>query len=92
MMELAAIGRPAILIPYPRAMDNHQRLNAKRYVDRGAAWLIEEDFYASERLRNILRQILKDREILKQRSGHMYNETLKDASSNFVLLIENMEG
>lgn len=92
LMELAAIGRPAILIPYPRAMDNHQRLNAKRYVDRGAAWLIEEDFYASERLRNILRQILKDREILKQRSGHMYNETLKDASSNFVLLIENMEG
>ncbi len=92
LMELSAVGRPAILIPYPRAMDNHQRLNAKRYVDRNAAWLIEEDGYASERLKNILRQVLKDREILKQRSDHMYNKALQNASDNFVLLIENMEG
>ena len=91
-MELAAIGRPAILIPYPKAMDNHQHLNAKRYVDRNAAWLIEENGYASERLRNILRQILRDREMLKQKSVHMYNKALKDASSNFVRLIESMEG
>lgn len=92
LMELAAVGRPAVLIPYPKAMDNHQHLNAKRYVDKNAAWLIEENSYASERLRNILRQILKDRDMLKQKSGHMYNKALKDASGNFVRLIENMEG
>jgi len=92
LMELAAVGRPAILIPYPKAMDNHQRLNAKRYVDKNAAWLIEENSYASERLKNILKRVLRDREMLKQKSGHMYNEALKEASDNFVLLIEDMEG
>jgi len=90
LMELAAIGRPAILIPYPRAMDNHQRLNAKRYVDKNAAWMIEEDGFASERLRSILRQILRDRTILEQKAGHMYNENLKNAAENFMRLVENI--
>lgn len=91
LMELGAIGRPAILIPYPHAADNHQRLNAKRYVDRGAAWLIEEDVFASDRLKNILKQILRDREILKQKSSHMYNDSLKNASEKFIRLLESME-
>ena len=90
LTELAAMGRPAILIPFPRAMDNHQYLNAKRYVDRNAAWLIEEDSCASERLKNILKQILRNREILKQKSGHMYNKNLEDASDGFVRLLENI--
>ncbi len=92
LMELTAMGRPAVLIPYPRAMDNHQRLNAKRYVDRNAAWLIEEDCYASEKLKNILKRVLKEPGILKQKADHMYNESLKKASDNFIRLIEQMEG
>lgn len=92
LMELSAMGRPAVLIPYPQAMNNHQRLNAKRYVDRNAAWLIEEDCYAAEKLKNILKQVLKEREILQQKAGHMYNESLKKASDNFIRLIEKMEG
>ena len=91
LMELGAIGRPAILIPYPLAADNHQRLNAKRYVDRGAAWLVEDNGLASERLRNILKKILRDREILQQKAGHMYNEALKNAADGFILLMESME-
>lgn len=91
LMELSAMGRPAILIPYPKAMDNHQRLNAKRYVDRNAAWMIEEDGFSSGKLKNILKQVLKDRDILKQKAEHMYNKDMKDASENFIKLIENIE-
>ena len=40
--ELATIGRPAILIPYPHAADNHQMKNAEKMEDIGAAWVIEE--------------------------------------------------
>ena len=92
LMELSAIGRPAILIPYPKSMDNHQRLNAKRYVDRNAAWMIEEDGFASVKLKDILKQVLKDRNILKQKAEHMYNKNMKNASENFIRLIENIEG
>lgn len=90
LMELAAMGRPAVLIPYPRAMDNHQRLNAKRYVDKNAAWMIEEDSYASEKLKNILKKILRDRSILKQKAEHMYNRALKNASESFIKVIESL--
>lgn len=42
MAELAAAGKPSILIPYPFASDDHQRLNAKAMIDAGAAIMIED--------------------------------------------------
>jgi UDP-N-acetylglucosamine--N-acetylmuramyl-(pentapeptide) pyrophosphoryl-undecaprenol N-acetylglucosamine transferase len=40
--ELAAAGRPAILVPYPFATDDHQTANSRALVDAGAAWLMPE--------------------------------------------------
>jgi UDP-N-acetylglucosamine--N-acetylmuramyl-(pentapeptide) pyrophosphoryl-undecaprenol N-acetylglucosamine transferase len=40
--ELCAVGRPAILIPYPFAMDDHQSANAREMADAGAAWAFKE--------------------------------------------------
>ncbi|MDR2428864.1 MAG: UDP-N-acetylglucosamine--N-acetylmuramyl-(pentapeptide) pyrophosphoryl-undecaprenol N-acetylglucosamine transferase [Candidatus Margulisbacteria bacterium] len=40
LSELAAIGLPSILIPYPRAADNHQEFNARYFEERGAAVLL----------------------------------------------------
>jgi UDP-N-acetylglucosamine--N-acetylmuramyl-(pentapeptide) pyrophosphoryl-undecaprenol N-acetylglucosamine transferase len=40
--ELAASGRPSILIPFPEAMDDHQTENAKAIVDAKGGWLIPE--------------------------------------------------
>jgi UDP-N-acetylglucosamine--N-acetylmuramyl-(pentapeptide) pyrophosphoryl-undecaprenol N-acetylglucosamine transferase len=40
--ELTALGKPALLIPYPYAADNHQELNARAMVDRGAAQMVLE--------------------------------------------------
>lgn len=41
--EIAAIGRPSILIPLKIAMDDHQTANAEGLVDAGAADLLMED-------------------------------------------------
>ena len=43
--ELAAAGLGAILVPYPHAVDDHQRHNAQFLVTAGAALCIaDEDF------------------------------------------------
>ncbi len=40
LAELALVGRAAILVPYPRAADDHQRSNAEQFVQAGAAKMI----------------------------------------------------
>jgi UDP-N-acetylglucosamine--N-acetylmuramyl-(pentapeptide) pyrophosphoryl-undecaprenol N-acetylglucosamine transferase len=42
LAELAAAARPAILIPYPGATDDHQRRNARVVSDAGGALLLDE--------------------------------------------------
>ena len=40
--ELAAIGRPAVLIPYPYATDDHQTANARAFAEAGGGWVIAQ--------------------------------------------------
>lgn len=42
LAELAAVGRAAIFVPLPTAADNHQEINARVYVDRGAGWIMNQ--------------------------------------------------
>ena len=42
LAELAALGRPAVLIPLPTATDDHQRKNALALADGGAARLVDQ--------------------------------------------------
>ncbi|MEK7705322.1 MAG: undecaprenyldiphospho-muramoylpentapeptide beta-N-acetylglucosaminyltransferase [Myxococcota bacterium] len=48
--ELTTCGRPAILVPYPFAVDDHQSANAQTLADEGAALHIPERDFTSERL------------------------------------------
>jgi UDP-N-acetylglucosamine--N-acetylmuramyl-(pentapeptide) pyrophosphoryl-undecaprenol N-acetylglucosamine transferase len=48
--ELAAIGRPAILVPYRFAADDHQTANASALAAEGAARVIAESGFTPERL------------------------------------------
>ncbi len=48
MAELTAAGRPAILVPYPHAIDDHQTINAARLCDSGGAWMIPDTDFRPE--------------------------------------------
>ncbi|MBM3565806.1 MAG: undecaprenyldiphospho-muramoylpentapeptide beta-N-acetylglucosaminyltransferase [Alphaproteobacteria bacterium] len=48
--ELAAVGRPAILVPYRFAADDHQTANAAAVVEAGAGWLMPESEFTGEAL------------------------------------------
>lgn len=56
--ELTCIGRPAILVPYPHAMDDHQTANARAVVDAGAGWLVPQPAFVADALADRLTDLL----------------------------------
>ncbi len=48
--ELACAGVPAVLVPFPFAVDDHQTGNAEFLADAGAAWLIPQKDLSAEKL------------------------------------------
>ena len=59
--ELTAFGKPAVLIPYPYAADDHQSLNAEALRERGAAEVILDQELDGEKLAARIRALYLDR-------------------------------
>ncbi len=64
--ELAASGKPSLLVPFPQAADDHQRRNAEVLVDGGAAAMMLEQDMSAEALLDKLCGMLTDRQALDQ--------------------------
>jgi UDP-N-acetylglucosamine--N-acetylmuramyl-(pentapeptide) pyrophosphoryl-undecaprenol N-acetylglucosamine transferase len=64
--ELAAAGRPSLLIPYPHAVDDHQAANAAYLVDAGAAEMIRQHELTGRRLAAVIREAAGNRKRLAQ--------------------------
>ena len=56
--ELTVMGRPAILVPLPHAIDNDQLQNATRLAESGGAWCIEQKELTPERLAEAIGRLL----------------------------------
>ncbi len=57
LAELTALGKPAILIPYPYAAGNHQELNARKLLEMGAAKMILDRELNGEILARNIREL-----------------------------------
>jgi UDP-N-acetylglucosamine--N-acetylmuramyl-(pentapeptide) pyrophosphoryl-undecaprenol N-acetylglucosamine transferase len=68
VMEIAAAGRPAILVPYPRATGDHQSANARWMADGGAAVVIPDAELTPERLSEAIADLLSDEDRLRAMS------------------------
>lgn len=64
--EITAAGRPAVLIPFPHAADDHQRQNARALAERRAALLLEEETASGQKLADLLMELERDRERLRR--------------------------
>src|SRR5262249_45561396 len=58
--ELAAIGRPGILVPLPHALDQDQRANAGVLMDAGGAIRIDQADFTPERLAQELSTLINE--------------------------------
>ncbi len=61
VFEVAAAGRPSVLIPFPFASGDHQTANARSLADAGAALLIPDAELSGERLAATLLSLAADR-------------------------------
>jgi UDP-N-acetylglucosamine--N-acetylmuramyl-(pentapeptide) pyrophosphoryl-undecaprenol N-acetylglucosamine transferase len=59
--ELAAAGRPSILVPFAAAAAGHQLENAKALYKAGASIVIDEKDLEAESLAGTIAEIMKDR-------------------------------
>jgi UDP-N-acetylglucosamine--N-acetylmuramyl-(pentapeptide) pyrophosphoryl-undecaprenol N-acetylglucosamine transferase len=62
--ELAAAGRPAILVPFPFAADDHQTGNARAFAQAGGGWLMPQGPLTPESLAERLTSVLSQPALL----------------------------
>lgn len=66
LAETTLFRKPALLIPYPFAADNHQELNARLLADKGAARLFIQAELDGARLGQEIVSLLQNRPLLRQ--------------------------
>ena len=57
LAEITALGKPAILVPYPYAAGRHQECNALKLREMGAAFMMPEDEMRGETLAKNIREL-----------------------------------
>lgn len=62
LAELAAVRLPAVLVPYPDAADDHQRANARVFVEAGAAAVLDPAVAGVPEVVEVLGRLLSDPE------------------------------
>lgn len=68
IFEVAAHGKPAVLVPYPYAAADHQTGNARWMADAGAAVVVKDEELTPERLRSLTDDVLARREEMSRAS------------------------
>ncbi len=84
LAEVMALGRAAVLVPYPYAAGNHQVYNARSLVDAGAALLIEDQALSAESLKDALLKTLFDTKLRKKMAANSAALGRRDAADNIV--------
>jgi UDP-N-acetylglucosamine--N-acetylmuramyl-(pentapeptide) pyrophosphoryl-undecaprenol N-acetylglucosamine transferase len=69
--ELGVVGRPAILVPYPFAADNHQEVNAREMAEAGAALMFRQAELTADKLADAMAELAARPETLARMSVAM---------------------
>ena len=90
--ELCAVGRPAILIPYPFAMDDHQSANAREMAEAGAAWAFAENGLSADALAAKITELAQSPVLLEAAAAKALSLGRSDAASRLADLVEEVGG
>jgi UDP-N-acetylglucosamine--N-acetylmuramyl-(pentapeptide) pyrophosphoryl-undecaprenol N-acetylglucosamine transferase len=88
--ELAVAGRPAILIPLPGAIDDHQRANADNFALAGAGWRLDQAGLTPQTLANKIETLLTHPETLEKAAGAAAAQGRADAVQKLADLVQQI--
>jgi len=84
LAELAVMGLPALLIPFPYAADDHQTKNGKYYENGGGCKVLPEAELTGEILAGEISQYLQNLEELHNMSANMKTMAMPEAANRIV--------
>ena len=76
--ELQVVGKPAVLVPFPLAAEDHQTVNAQQLVNAGAAILVR-DAEAGSTLINIVLELNADKDRCEKMSQQISGMAIRNA-------------
>lgn len=88
--ELAVIGRPAIMIPLPNALDQDQRANANVLAGVGGGWLVDQKDLTPARLADELAGLIAEPARLAQAAAAAKEQGRPDAVDRLADLVEQV--
>jgi UDP-N-acetylglucosamine--N-acetylmuramyl-(pentapeptide) pyrophosphoryl-undecaprenol N-acetylglucosamine transferase len=88
--ELTVIGRPAILVPLPHALDNDQLQNATRLAEAGGGWAIAQRDLTPERLRHEIERLARDQAALAKAAQAAKSQGRPDAVARLADLVQDL--
>jgi UDP-N-acetylglucosamine--N-acetylmuramyl-(pentapeptide) pyrophosphoryl-undecaprenol N-acetylglucosamine transferase len=92
LAELTTLGKPAILIPYPFAADDHQRANAEILARHGAAEMILDAQLTGERLAERVVALATDRARLQAMAAAAAVLAVPDAAARVTAVCRQVVG
>jgi UDP-N-acetylglucosamine--N-acetylmuramyl-(pentapeptide) pyrophosphoryl-undecaprenol N-acetylglucosamine transferase len=90
LSELAAAGKPSILIPLPTASDNHQLRNAQAFEQGGAARLVPDAEWTGQRFVSEVSSLLKEPARLEKMSAAARAFARPDAARRAADVLESL--
>lgn len=90
--ELAAMGRPAVLVPLPGAIDQDQMNNAVQLSNHDGAFLMEQKLFTPETLSGLLSDLMDQPQRLKAVAQAAQKRGVRDASDRLADFAEKIAG
>jgi len=90
--EVSVIGRPAILVPYPHALDHDQAANAAALAAGGGAKVIQQSELSTERLAGIVSRAMRDPSGMAAMAANARKAGKPDAARLLASMVEAIAG
>jgi UDP-N-acetylglucosamine--N-acetylmuramyl-(pentapeptide) pyrophosphoryl-undecaprenol N-acetylglucosamine transferase len=88
--ELSAAGRPAILVPFGAATDDHQTFNAREITQAGGARTIKQGEFTPEVLARQIEVLAREPQSLANAAGRSLSVGRPHAASDLADLVERV--